>query len=73
MVDQHAETLALIDMVQKRPAIYDYTLTDYCNKTLQTNLWEEIAAELNHSGNAFCMFFKLKNCIKHQETNIILV
>jgi hypothetical protein len=41
-MDENVETL--IEEVEKRPAIYDKTLTKYANTNIKKHLWEEVCS-----------------------------
>lgn len=42
------ETDLLISEVEKRPAIWDMTSSEYSNRTLKRNAWEELVLVFSH-------------------------
>lgn len=42
------ETDLLISEVEKRPAIWDMTSSDYSNRTLKRKAWEELVLVFSH-------------------------
>lgn len=50
MVDQ-ATNLKLVAEIEKRPCLYNYTLTSYSRKDLTEKAWSEIGQKINLPGS----------------------
>lgn len=49
MVDS-SSCIALVQIIEQYPVLYDYTRSDYSNRNVQDKAWEEISKTLKISG-----------------------